>query len=237
MEKLAAASGRRRWPICWCCLDRGPGSFDVKNATTLSWSSAAVSEWVSLMSVCRIIIKIMNYGRTSLLRHLNTIIYSSLVQYSTGTLWVWVMTLPRVHPWTCSRTFYRDLRTWVCVPAHRVCRLPSRNASNTNNTSNAKIPRLVGRIRSGVRVSANFHDEPLYKWTIRQVNPRTNRFRFYGTVHVLFRLQRASSFQSVCLLSLGLLNVHCFCRAMLWKRGLCRHAVSVCHVRELRQNE
>ena len=46
-EKLAAASGRRRWPICWCCLDRGPGSFAVEDATTLSWSSAAVSEWVS----------------------------------------------------------------------------------------------------------------------------------------------------------------------------------------------
>jgi len=43
-EKLAAASGRRRWPICWCCLDRGPGSFNVEDATTLSWSSAAVSE-------------------------------------------------------------------------------------------------------------------------------------------------------------------------------------------------
>jgi len=25
-------------------LDRGPGSFDVEDATTLSWSSAAVSE-------------------------------------------------------------------------------------------------------------------------------------------------------------------------------------------------
>ena len=35
-KKLAAASGRRRWPICWCCLDRGPGSFDVEDATTLS---------------------------------------------------------------------------------------------------------------------------------------------------------------------------------------------------------
>jgi len=35
---------RRNWPICWCCLDRGPGSFDVEDATTLSWSSAAVSE-------------------------------------------------------------------------------------------------------------------------------------------------------------------------------------------------
>jgi len=45
-EKLAASSGRRRWPICWCCLDHGPGSFDVEDATTLSWSSAAVSEWV-----------------------------------------------------------------------------------------------------------------------------------------------------------------------------------------------
>ena len=43
-EKLAAAIGRRHWPICWCCLDRGPGSFDVEDATTLSWSSAAVSE-------------------------------------------------------------------------------------------------------------------------------------------------------------------------------------------------
>ena len=37
------------WPICWCCLDRGPGSFDVEDATTLSWSSAAVSEWVQSM--------------------------------------------------------------------------------------------------------------------------------------------------------------------------------------------
>jgi len=35
------------WPICWCCPDRGPGSFDVEDATTLSWSSAAMSEWVS----------------------------------------------------------------------------------------------------------------------------------------------------------------------------------------------
>jgi len=25
------------WPICWCCLDRGPGSFYVEDATTLSW--------------------------------------------------------------------------------------------------------------------------------------------------------------------------------------------------------
>jgi len=43
-EKLAAASGRRHWPICWCCPDREPGSFNVEDATTLSWSSAAVSE-------------------------------------------------------------------------------------------------------------------------------------------------------------------------------------------------
>jgi len=48
---LAAASGRRRWPICWCCLDRGPGSFDVEDATTLSWSSAAVSECESSESL------------------------------------------------------------------------------------------------------------------------------------------------------------------------------------------
>ena len=45
-KKLAATSGRRHWPICWCCPDRGQGSFDVEDATTLSWSSAAVSEWV-----------------------------------------------------------------------------------------------------------------------------------------------------------------------------------------------
>ena len=50
-EKLAEAIGRRHWPICWCCLDRGPGSFDVEDATTLSWSSTAVSEWVSLYSI------------------------------------------------------------------------------------------------------------------------------------------------------------------------------------------
>jgi len=30
--------------FCWCCLDRGPGSFDVEDAMTLSWSSAAVSK-------------------------------------------------------------------------------------------------------------------------------------------------------------------------------------------------
>jgi len=46
-KKLAATSGRRHWPICWCCPDRGPGSFDVEDATTFSWPSAAVSEWVS----------------------------------------------------------------------------------------------------------------------------------------------------------------------------------------------
>jgi len=34
-KKLAATSGRRHWPICWCCLDRGLGSFDVKDAMTL----------------------------------------------------------------------------------------------------------------------------------------------------------------------------------------------------------
>ena len=45
-KKLAATSERRHWPICWCCLDRGPGSFDVEDATILSWSSATVSEWV-----------------------------------------------------------------------------------------------------------------------------------------------------------------------------------------------
>ena len=43
-KKLAATSGRRHWSICWCCPDRGPGSFDVEDATTISWSSAAVSE-------------------------------------------------------------------------------------------------------------------------------------------------------------------------------------------------
>ena len=44
-KKLAATSGKRHWPICWCCPVLGPGSFDVEDATTLSWSSAAVSEW------------------------------------------------------------------------------------------------------------------------------------------------------------------------------------------------
>jgi len=29
---------------CWCCPDCKPGSFDVEDATILSWSSAAVSE-------------------------------------------------------------------------------------------------------------------------------------------------------------------------------------------------
>jgi len=54
-EKLAATSGRRQWPICWCCPDRGPGSFNVEDATTLSWSSAAVSEWVpSSLGVLRL---------------------------------------------------------------------------------------------------------------------------------------------------------------------------------------
>ena len=32
----------------WCCPDRKRRSFDVEDATTLSWSSAAVSEWVSV---------------------------------------------------------------------------------------------------------------------------------------------------------------------------------------------
>ena len=51
-KKLTATSGRRHWPICWCCLDRGPGSFDVEDATTLSWSSSAVSEWAEIKNNC-----------------------------------------------------------------------------------------------------------------------------------------------------------------------------------------
>ena len=43
-EKLAAASGRRHWPICWCC----PGSrARIVRCGGRYWSSAAVSEWVS----------------------------------------------------------------------------------------------------------------------------------------------------------------------------------------------
>ena len=45
-EKLVAAIGRRHRPICWCCLDRGPGSFDVEDATTLQLVKRS-SEWVS----------------------------------------------------------------------------------------------------------------------------------------------------------------------------------------------
>ena len=46
-KNLVATSGRRHWPVCWCCPDCKPRSLDVEDATTLSWSSAAVSEWVS----------------------------------------------------------------------------------------------------------------------------------------------------------------------------------------------
>ena len=58
-KKLGATSGRRHWPFCWCCPDRGPGSFDVEDATTFSWSSAAVSEcyhdmwWIKILIRCR----------------------------------------------------------------------------------------------------------------------------------------------------------------------------------------
>ena len=54
--KSLAAIGRRHWPICWCCLDRRPGSFDVEDATTLSWSSAAVSEWVHVPVISSIVL-------------------------------------------------------------------------------------------------------------------------------------------------------------------------------------
>ena len=73
-KKLAATSGRRHWPICWCCLDRGPGSFDVEDATTLSWSSAAVSEWVILRTV--------NCNR--LHRYSSTDLYSTKLTTLTG---------------------------------------------------------------------------------------------------------------------------------------------------------
>ena len=66
-KKLAATSGRRHWPICWCCPDHGPGSFDVEDATTLSWSSAAVSEWVVV--IIRIIIFIPTSTKPM---HINT---------------------------------------------------------------------------------------------------------------------------------------------------------------------
>jgi len=45
---MAATNGRRHWPVCWCCPDRKPRSFDVEYATTLS--SDWVSEWVSQWS-------------------------------------------------------------------------------------------------------------------------------------------------------------------------------------------
>ena len=47
-KKLAATSGRRHWPICWCCPDRGPGSFDVEDALRPSAGQAQqwVREWV-----------------------------------------------------------------------------------------------------------------------------------------------------------------------------------------------
>jgi len=45
-EKLAAASGRRQWPICWCCLDRGPG-MDRSMWRTLRPSASQAQQWVS----------------------------------------------------------------------------------------------------------------------------------------------------------------------------------------------
>jgi len=49
-EKLAAESGRRHWPICWCCLDparivRCGGRYDPQ---LVKRSSEWVSEWVSI---------------------------------------------------------------------------------------------------------------------------------------------------------------------------------------------
>ena len=39
-------------PICWCCLDRGPGSFDVEDAIRPSAGQAQqwVSEWVTVIA-------------------------------------------------------------------------------------------------------------------------------------------------------------------------------------------
>ena len=47
-KNLVATSGRRHWPVCWCCPDCKPRTKIARcgDATTLSWSSAAVSEWV-----------------------------------------------------------------------------------------------------------------------------------------------------------------------------------------------
>ena len=45
-KKLAATSGRRHWPICWCCPDRGPGSFRCGGCYNPQLVKRS-SEWVS----------------------------------------------------------------------------------------------------------------------------------------------------------------------------------------------
>jgi len=47
-KNMTATSGRRHWPVCWCCPDCKPRSFDVEDATTLSCQAQQwVSEWVT----------------------------------------------------------------------------------------------------------------------------------------------------------------------------------------------
>jgi len=50
---------------------------------------------------------------------------------------------------------------------------------------------------------------------------------------------RLRDLANIMLVLLGQLGFHCVFlpRDAMHKRGICRHAVSVCHVRELRQNE
>ena len=74
-------------------------------------------------------------------RHRNTRSHSSLVQYSTGTLWI--KTLLRVNPWASLRTVYRDLLS-VYLPIGVISQLPREFADyqaeaekTENNTSPA----------------------------------------------------------------------------------------------------
>jgi len=49
-ENMAATSRGGHWHICWSRSDHKPRSLGVEIATTLSWSIAAVSEWVWMHS-------------------------------------------------------------------------------------------------------------------------------------------------------------------------------------------
>jgi len=89
-ENVAATSRRGLRDICWSRSDHKPRSLLVEIATTLSWSSAAVSVWVSatVISAIPLVTRPQRRKQLSTYQYYLTRCWNTLYQYGNDTeLW------------------------------------------------------------------------------------------------------------------------------------------------------